>query len=429
MALLRFLDFILEKSENKEFPFFYSNAFKEKLERIDSPISNGLLEMKYAPFIYSMISVGKSSDTVTVVSSSKLIELYPEFQTDKMQHFRPRMADVMWSEGNIEMKIGRFVKKVFGKDFTDSEIETFVNKWKSLDDSDNFEIWTKYQIKNGYNSTNYHYTDYPGTNPLIGSCMNDYLHLIEFYEYCPSVKLLVLLDDDNLILGRALVWKDHKDRIIMDRVYYVYDKDYYKFTSYAVKNGWYYKKRNISGGSSFMKGDEQVSLSTKVKITNVFDWIKDGSGLPYMDTFYYAQGEWAMNQPPDGRYFKLNDTEGGYSEESGLYDVHGTHIEHLNDYVHSKEQGGLVYIDSAIHLQYDGGMGFSSYKFDDWIEEPYLMNPKNGFVKSKADDKWYKEKDCVWSEKEDSWLYRPDAIYNKTDWVHWDNFNPGGNNI
>lgn len=44
-------------------------------------------------------------------------------------------------------------------------------------------------------------------------------------------------------------------------------------------------------------------------------------------------------------------------------------------------------------------------------------------------NKWYKQKHCVWSERENRWIYRPDAIYNNGDWSAWDNFNPGGINI
>ena len=33
-----------------------------------------------------------------------------------------------------------------------------------------------------------------------------------------------------------------------------------------------------------------------------------------MDTFYYAQGEWALNYEPEGTYLKLQYTEVGYEE-------------------------------------------------------------------------------------------------------------------
>jgi hypothetical protein len=56
-----------------------------------------------------------------------------------------------------------------------------------------------------------------------------------------------------------------------------------------------------------------MSLDTKVRVPDVFDAEYRGDKFPYMDTFFYAQGEWAYNNPPDeGRYLKLTDTEGGF---------------------------------------------------------------------------------------------------------------------
>ena len=146
----------------------------------------------------------------------------------------------------------------------------------------------------------------------MNSCMNDEIWLIDFYAYCPSVSILVLKSEDDYILGRALIWKDYMDRTIMDRVYYVFDKDYYRFIRYAKNNGWYYKKENKSGFTYFIKDGKDINLSTKVRVPDVFKFKDDG--FPYMDTFYYAQGEWAQNYEPEGTYFKLQDTEGGYEE-------------------------------------------------------------------------------------------------------------------
>ena len=106
---------------------------------------------------------------------------------------------------------------------------------------------------------------------------------------------------------------------IVDRCdYYVYDKDYHKFVRYAQSNGWYYKKRNISGFSTFVKDGEENDLLTKIRVPDVFKFSEDG--FPYMDTFYYAQDEWAMNYEPEGKYFKLTDVEGGYEEFNSDYE-------------------------------------------------------------------------------------------------------------
>jgi hypothetical protein len=319
MKIYRYLDFILENS-NSLFPFVYSTDFKDKVSLIESPISDDLLSMIGKELPYSMVNLGKTGDTVTFIPAIRLQKIFSLFiQKLGLKKFitsviKLRSDHEYWSNGSSEIKVGRFVKKIFGNKYTDSQIEEFVNKWKSIEDGYIFELWDGYRIKEGYKSTNYHFAE-NGSNPLMNSCMND-MDVIQFYQYCNGLRLLVLLDEQDYILGRALVWKDYMGRYIMDRVYYVYDKDYYKFIDYANKNGWYYKKKNISGDSSFIYKGQEVSLRTKVKVPDVFKFAEDG--FPYMDTFYYAQGEWAMNYEPEGNYFKLIDVEGGYEVHSNL---------------------------------------------------------------------------------------------------------------
>jgi hypothetical protein len=149
-----------------------------------------------------------------------------------------------------------------------------------------------------------------------------------------------------------------------------------------------------------------------------------------MDTFYYAQDEWIMNYEPEiGKYYKLQDTDGEYEEFNSLVDIYGEEIEDENDYVFSKYQNGYIWKSDAIYLDYDGGSGFESYSFEDWLEREFVETgiPYTGkrvsFVE--IDGKWYFEKHCVFSEREDKWIWRPEAIYDKGDWTSNENFNPG----
>jgi len=320
MRLLRFLDFILEAASDKLLPFRASSDFEKKIDEIDSAIATKFsqyIRSRY-PSKYTLITISDEgniqySDSYRV-DEFKQKELGEGYPTDRwLNYFPPNPSDEIFSYRRIEIGVGKFINKIFPGDFSASEVENFVNQWRSLSEvRPNFELWSGYEIRRGYRSTNYHYTD-TNMNTLMNSCMNDQLDCIEMYEYCPELRLLVLLDDNNHILGRALIWKDHQGRYIMDRVYYVYDSDYHKFLKYAKENGWWYKKRNISGGSSFIKDDKEMSLDTKVRVPDVFDAEYRGDKFPYMDTFFYAQGEWAYNNPPDeGRYLKLTDTEGGF---------------------------------------------------------------------------------------------------------------------
>ena len=426
MKIFNYSDFIFESSD-VTFPFFFSRAFEENLSRIDSPISDTIFDMRLSPSKISMVDIGSGDDSVRFVQSNRLVDYFDSYDKEKwyklLRNIKP--TDEIWTKNSSEMKIGRFIKRITGDTYRDSDIEEFVNKWKSLKDEGRFELWDNTKIDDAYNSTNYAQNG-PSSNTLMNSCMNDQFDFILYYRYS-SAKVLVLLDDEDHITGRALVWTDLNGKKIMDRVYYIWDSDYHKFTSYAMKKGWYYKTRNVSGGSTFTdKSGKQVHLYSKVKVPNCWDMM-DHSEFPYMDTFYYTIGEVAMNYEPDGEYLKLQDTDGGYQHQTNSYDVHGNYIQDMDDYVESETQGGYLYIPSAVHIKYDGG-GYSGYQFDDFIEKEYLSDPANGFVKA-IDNKWYKERHCVWSERENSWIFRPDAIYNKGDWTWWDNFNPGGNNI
>lgn len=323
MKLLRFLDFITEAASDVLLPFRASSEVEQRLDEIDSPIASKLRGVIKSKQLMKLTLVTVSDDGNIEYSDSYRVDEFKKKQMGDSDYptsnwltwFLPNPSDEVYSYRRVSIGVGRFINRIFPNEFTSAEVEDFVNKWKSISEVvPNFDIWSGSDIKRGYRSNNYHYTD-TNMNTLMNSCMNDQLDCIEMYEYCPDLRLLVLLNDENHILGRALVWKDYQNRTIMDRVYYVYDSDYHKFIKYAKQNGWYYKKRNISGGSSFIKGDKEMSLDTKVKVPNVFNMEKNYEKFPYMDTFYYAQDDWAYNMPPDeGRYLKLQDTEGNFDE-------------------------------------------------------------------------------------------------------------------
>jgi len=331
MKLLKFYEFILESRAEILLPTLMSKDFTDKIEKIDSPIAEEVINLCGNPSSFSYVTTGSSNDTIEYTDSIKMDQYLRKLYYSSVDfnpseyltriigvNYIPDPSDEVWSANRTEIKIGRFIRRVFGTKFTDSEIESFVNQWKSIEDDSKFIIWKGPQIKDAYRSQNYFFTE-SDSNPLINSCMNDELDLVSFYEFCPTAKILVLLDEYDEILGRALFWVDSEGRTIMDRVYYVFDKDYFKFTKYAKENGWYYKKNNRSGGSTFVKDGKESTLESKVRVPDVFEFSEDG--FPYMDTFYYAQGEWAMNyEPSEGEYFKLTDTEGGYESFNSDYE-------------------------------------------------------------------------------------------------------------
>jgi hypothetical protein len=366
-----------------------SYDFENILERIDSPICVALLNLHNEPSDFSLIMVGDDVDTISFTTSTKLSQHFNTYDYSKLSTLvRPlRNETLIYFKNNTNIRAGRFIKKIFLDEFTDQEIENFVNQYKSIreENSLNFEIWEGNKIISGYQSKNYNY-DGPSSNPLMNSCMNDELHLIDFYQYVP-VKLLVLLNSDGHIFGRSLIWQTDKG-LFMDRIYVTNNSDYFKFINYAKTNNIIYKNENKSGPSVEYVKDGKVSwfpMIIKLKF-NIDEYSKEEfSGkirdIPYMDTFIYGQKSRLSNyEPLDNKYYVLTDTDGEPLEVIPQYTVDGQRIEadDLDNYEWSNTQNGWVYKRRGYYV--------ASEK--DFFSLDFLKDPKNGFILSV--DKWIK---------------------------------------
>jgi hypothetical protein len=426
MRLLNYFDFILEERSELKGQMRYSAEMKSKLNKIGGKVAEALLDLEMTEQEFTYIDLGEKDNTITFIEVDKVAD-FLKSKTAMAPGYLSRFIRITWlskeDARHVELKIGKFTKGLLLDTFTDPEYGEFVDKWRALKDISTFELWKGQDIMDAYSSENYE--DCSGSH-LDNSCMNDSEYVL-FYSAIEGCEVLVLLDEDRsygpTVKGRALVWTDYKGRRIMDRVYYNFSKDYQKFLNWAKENNVYYKKTQ----STFILGDKEERIETKIKVPNVFTY--RGDGFPYMDTFCYAQDEWVMNYEPDGRYYKLQDTDGEYEEFNSLVDIYGEEIEDISDYVFSEYQNGYIWKSDAVHLKYDGGSGFESYSFESWLESEFVETgiPQYGkrvsFVE--IDGKWYFQKHCVYSEKEGQWIWRPEAIYNNGDWASNENFNPG----
>jgi hypothetical protein len=143
---------------------------------------------------------------------------------------------------------------------------------------------------------------------------------------------MLILKEDDKIIGRALVWKLASIRrmgevienveYFMDRQYTIKESDVQKFRNYAIDKGWTYKSYNNhhSYSTVTINGENKnVSMSVKVKD-------KDYNRYPYMDTFRrydVSNGVLHNDDEQDSDYkgqYILEDTGGGYMEiEGGVY--------------------------------------------------------------------------------------------------------------
>lgn len=161
-----------------------------------------------------------------------------------------------WIESRNKMKIGRLAKSLLtlsGENFTDADIENFVNDYKSTikiinDEFSKFDIVTGNDIIHFYGVDQYSHGD--GKGELGNSCMRDVpSEYLQIYKDNPEVCSLVILYDDNgifrdgkyrseKIVGRSLLWTDVDGDRIMDRIYTALNDDDSLFKKYAEHMGW-----------------------------------------------------------------------------------------------------------------------------------------------------------------------------------------------
>jgi hypothetical protein len=221
-------------------------------------------------------------DKLTFISSNRIPDDWEEDEN-------PSLPYELSSRG--ELKVGRSIRymlTLLGKSVTDKELEDFVNVFKASSESGlEFKLVWGESISKAYKEENY-FSKHHGT--LGNSCMKDEgKKTFKIYtENEKKVKLLILIDKDNAIHGRALVWKlkesPCESKFLMDRVYTNKDSDVIKFKKFADENGWMYKKYNVSyvdqSVQFIYKGSEVNGVCT-VKLDGNFPT------YPYLDTMAF----------------------------------------------------------------------------------------------------------------------------------------------
>jgi hypothetical protein len=210
---------------------------------------------------------------------------------------RAKRTPMQWHEddsvfygarGRGQIRIGRFAQSLLSDpeviedlelsslednlaELTPKDYEEFVNLYKSEFTvvSNEFKMVKGDEISYYYDLYNYAYGD---KGQLGSSCMRyaDCQKYFGIYKENPEVcQLLVYVNQDNKVLGRALVWKLEKKvdgcpaEYFMDRVYCGNDSDMIKFKNYAREKGWVMKDKNSSGivESLFFNYNDTVILS------------------------------------------------------------------------------------------------------------------------------------------------------------------------
>jgi hypothetical protein len=244
-------------------------------------------------------------------------------------------------------KIGRTVRQILTSNnisVTDQQIEKFVNSYKTAWDNTYKNVGEGFHLVSGEDIRHwYHENTYvPGGGTLNNSCMRypETQEFLDIYTQNPEVcQLLILLDDKNRLLGRAIVWKlipgTDKYGYYLDRIYTRFDNDVEKFLD------WF---KNFIKATSENFRCQQLGLTTGCKV-QLQKW--KFKKYPYMDTLPYLNYNTGILNSYDGEdknelQFLIQNTSGDpkvpnhqWSEiyQNWLHNSECVWIDSLEDYV------------------------------------------------------------------------------------------------
>jgi hypothetical protein len=427
-------DILLENLINESMLYF-SDEIRNKLKNIDNDISKELLNAEGTDVKPDMTFVSSGKDGYfsfstmrnvlkhlkDVSSTSVYDNHFSEIDKNPMSvpylTYLSNVDSTLYKTSRNDVSIGRFINKVFPNKYTSSDVEKFVNLFKSFNEDANEEF---IMIEGGDISKWYNSEMYDESNghkgSLWSSCMrySGCSNFFDIYEENPGIcRMLILVKNDKLI-GRSLIWKLNKidgeetDYYYMDRRYTINDSDNEKFINYAKSNNWLWKKYNSIGSLKMVcsKDDSNLAYSMIIKVKDEsYDY------YPYMDTFkiykdglLYNLDEDYLSDDEEDKFlgaYSLSGTEGDDYNiiDNRVYsDYYGDYIDKV-DAVWSDPLGDWIYGYRSVEVThgYSGNIGFYPSNYDD-------------IIYSKHDDEYYHIDDTVYSSIYDSSILDEDYI-------------------
>lgn len=198
----------------------------------------------------------------------------------------------------VRSKVGRLVSKILSEEgyqvysVSNSDVEDFTNRYKSFFEREEtkFIVVSGEDIRKYYDEENYYSSAFGRCGTLWNSCMRYYerLKYLDLYV-CNNIKMLVLVNGDDKVRGRALLWDNVIDETsstikFMDRIYYTDDYIVNSFKKWASDNGYYHKMEQSSRSERYVisPSGEARSVEWLVKLgQSSFEY------YPYLDTFKF----------------------------------------------------------------------------------------------------------------------------------------------
>jgi hypothetical protein len=268
--------------ERKTYDLFISEELKEILTTIESESLVAQLLLRKRHDKESLVESPVNFISVSSSDKTKLAYL----SADRIESIDPSLY---WSSSRrFAVKPGSFVTKLF-KDIPSKEVEKFSNLYRAQSNKAEFKL----SIVDGSKMlTYYHINSYAQERGTLGaSCMKydncqDYLGI--YTHNSDKVKMLVMLNDEGGLIGRALLW-NLNDYKIMDRIYTISDEEFaFQFKKWATDNGYLYKSEqnwyNTLNFENLLTPKKELKISIKL---DEFSF----SRYPYVDTFKFFDKE------------------------------------------------------------------------------------------------------------------------------------------
>lgn len=279
------------------------------IETLDILISDELREIlkpiESQSLVASLLLRGRITDDSLVESPVNYISLGSHDKSkisyiskDRVDSLRE--GDSPWTSSRRYMaKPGAFVAKLF-TDISSKEVETFSNLIRTLTMKDpmRFEVVEGEIIKDYYS-----YNSYANSNGSLGvSCMK-HEHCQKYFDLytdnTDNLSMLVMLDENDSLMGRALLW-NFDGKKIMDRIYTNNDEKLsFRFKQWATENGYLYKTEQNWFNSLFFENVNTPSQELRFDI-KLPKYSHDR--YPYMDTFKFfnvSKGTFSNYLPTD----------------------------------------------------------------------------------------------------------------------------------
>lgn len=436
----KYNDFILEKLLN-ESVIFYAPPFRKVLNKLSSePIAKILLDTERTDIKPDITFVNLDKDgyvSFTTMKNTKKIlgdrfsDVFDEEGLENTLNNDPLIGDDIWNlhsgadsirsesplryRGALDhadpyekarnpIKLGRFINNIFPGKFTAKEVEDFVNKFKStlVQSGEKFIEVSGEEIAEWYD-----YNNYKVMNGSLGSsCMaRAEKRTFEIYTSNPEVcRMLVLLEDDKLI-GRSLIWKlntsDNDAEYFLDRQYTIKDSDVEKFRAYAVERGWAYKTHNNHHSLEVVTFNGESEYTDMTVQLNKKDYYR----FPYVDTFRrYDPKTGILHNDSDNEdtenigCYILDSTSGGYTEvtDDVWSEWHDCEISR-DEAIYSEGLGDWIYREDSITVTRGSRAGVYPDGYDDlnWSE---------------WDNQYYHSDNATWCEDYQDYIFEEDAV-------------------